>query len=393
MRHSITRPSTIFLLHIVACIVLMFLPFDTAIAGFDEGRAAYGRGDYATAFREYKAAADRGNARAQGWLGHMYQEGYGVPKDYRQAEYWYRTAADQGDASGQFGLGMMYFLGTGVQTDKQQAYFWWILASTRGGHEWVAFHRDNVEYDLTPAQRATVQAAARNWVPVVAGSNDSTTAPNPFAQRVATTTPTAPDTTGSGFAVAGNRLVTNAHVIEGCARVSLAGGRSAKVYAVDRRNDLALLEVNGLNTSATLRAGRLRQGDAVSVVGFPLAGVLASGAQVTSGNVSALAGMQNDSRFIQISAPVQPGNSGGPLVDASGNVVGVVVSKLNASKMAEITGDIPQNVNFAVSPLVLQGFLEANNVNYQSAPSTRNLSTADVTDIAKRYTFLVQCWK
>jgi len=193
--------------------------------------------------------------------------------------------------------------------------------------------------------------------------------------------------------LARDRLITNAHVVEGCARLSLADGRAAQVQALDPRSDLALLNVSGLATLATLRAGRLRQGDAVSVVGFPLNGVLASGAQVTAGNVSALAGMQNDSRFIQISAPVQPGNSGGPLVDASGNVVGVVVSKLNALKMAEITGDIPQNVNFAVSPLVLQGFLEANSVDYKAEPSTRNLSTADVAEQAKRYTFLVQCWK
>jgi uncharacterized protein len=103
--------------------------------------------------------------------------------------------------------------------------------------------------------------------------------------------------------------------------------------------------------------------------------------------------MQNDSRFIQISAPVQPGNSGGPLLDTSGNVVGVVVSKLNAQKIADATGDIPQNVNFAISPLVLQGFLEANSVDYQTAPSVRKLSTADVAEAAKRFTYLVECWK
>ena len=99
---------------------------------------------------------------------------------------------------------------------------------------------------------------------------------------------------------------------------------------MDTNNDLALLNTSINSVVATLSSGNLQQGDNINVVGYPLHGLLASGAQITSGNVSALAGLQNDSRFIQISAPVQPGNSGGPLVDASGNVVGVIVSKLNA---------------------------------------------------------------
>jgi V8-like Glu-specific endopeptidase len=198
--------------------------------------------------------------------------------------------------------------------------------------------------------------------------------------------------TGTAFGVSKNQFISNAHVVEGCKAVKV-GGVTSIVKAIDTKSDLALLNVLNSGNIAKLRAGRLRQGDAVTVVGYPLNGILATGAQVTAGNVSALAGMGNDSRFIQISAPVQPGNSGGPLVDSSGNVVGVVVSKLNALKMASITGDIPQNVNFAISPLVLQAFLEANSVDYLTAPSTKNLSTADVADVAKKYTSLVECYK
>ena len=171
------------------------------------------------------------------------------------------------------------------------------------------------------------------------------------------------------------------------------GGGIASVQSRDPRSDLALLSVARTASFAALGARRLRQGDAITVVGYPLHGLLATAAQVTIGNVSALAGIKNDSRFIQISAPVQPGNSGGPVVDSSGNVVGVVVSKLNAVKFAQQTGDIPQNVNFAVSPLALQGFLDANGASYQTAPSNKNFLTADVADIARKYTVLVECWK
>ena len=72
--------------------------------------------------------------------------------------------------------------------------------------------------------------------------------------------------------------------------------------------------------------------------------------------------MRDDSRFMQISAAVQPGNSGGPAVDEAGRLIGVVVAKLNALAIAMITGDIPQNVNFAIKVATLASFLEANGI-------------------------------
>ncbi len=102
----------------------------------------------------------------------------------------------------------------------------------------------------------------------------------------------------------------------------------------------------------------MRQGEDIVVYGFPLPGVLSSGGNVSTGNVTALTGLGDDSRFLQISAPVQPGNGGGPLLDRSGNVVGVVVSKLNALSVASATGDVPQNVNFAIKASVALAFLE-----------------------------------
>ncbi len=109
-------------------------------------------------------------------------------------------------------------------------------------------------------------------------------------------------------------------------------------------------------------------------VGFPLPGLLASEANVTTGTVSALAGIGNDTRFLQMTAPVQPGNSGGPLLDLEGRVVGVVVSKLDALKVASATGDIPQNVNFAIKAGVVRSFLDASGV----APGGRSRSRLTV---------------
>jgi S1-C subfamily serine protease len=129
------------------------------------------------------------------------------------------------------------------------------------------------------------------------------------------------------------------------------------------------------------------------VVGFPLRGLLAAEATVTSGEVSALAGLRNDNRHLTISAPVQPGNSGGPLLDSSGNLVGVIVSKLNAQQVAQVTGDIPQNVNFAIKSSVARNFLEANGVDFEVAASGETIPTADIADRARRFTYLVECMR
>jgi S1-C subfamily serine protease len=114
---------------------------------------------------------------------------------------------------------------------------------------------------------------------------------------------------------------------------------------------------------------------------------------VTGGAVSALAGLDNDSRFLQLTAPVQPGNSGGPLLDRSGHLVGVVSGKLNALAVAGIVGDIPQNVNFAIKETVVEAFLDAHAVSYGTSSARPALATADVADLARKFTVLVECWR
>jgi hypothetical protein len=130
----------------------------------------------------------------------------------------------------------------------------------------------------------------------------------------------------------------------------------------------------------------------VVAMGYPLSGLLATGAKLTVGNVSALAGLGDDSRFIQISAPVQPGNSGGPLLDTSGHLVGIVTQKLNVLRVAPLVGgDIAQNVNFALKTQVARTFLDSKGIAYQRAPSEQQLSPADVGEMARPFTVFVEC--
>lgn len=170
---------------------------------------------------------------------------------------------------------------------------------------------------------------------------------------------------GSGFFIAPKRLLTNAHVVEGCSTVTVAVGQAkaaGRVIAKDKTNDLALVDTDAKSeTMAKLRSG-VRLGEDVAAFGYPLNGFLATNGNFTRGGITATAGLRDDSSQLQISAPVQPGNSGGPLLDESGNVVGVVVSKLKVLQVAAITGDFPQNVNFAIKASVAQTFLETNRV-------------------------------
>jgi hypothetical protein len=127
------------------------------------------------------------------------------------------------------------------------------------------------------------------------------------------------------------------------------------------------------------------------VFGFPLSGSLTSGGNFTSGLVSGLRGFRDAAGAIQITAPVQPGNSGGPVIDGSGLVVGVVQAKLDALRTAIKTGDIPQNVNFAVSLDVLAEFLAKNKVPVRDAASSKPLDTASVAELAQGFTYRVVC--
>ena len=213
-----------------------------------------------------------------------------------------------------------------------------------------------------------------------------------------------PASSGTGFVVGAGRVLTNNHVAQGCAEMRLrtAGGRelTGTVAASDPQQDLALLTVQGgggsdLGPPLPFRSGpELRRGEGVVTYGFPLAGLLSSGPTLTTGEVSALAGLRDNPRQFQISAPVQPGNSGGPLLDRSGNVVGVVVSKLNAQRIARSTGDIPQNVNFAIKATEALDFLRRNGVQPRSAHSAGAPRGADeVGEVAHPSTVFLRCMR
>lgn len=215
-------------------------------------------------------------------------------------------------------------------------------------------------------------------------------------QAILATGPSGP-TTGTAFFIdAHGHMLTNAHVVETCKSVSvtLTDGDTAdaKIVAKDTQNDLALLvATTKVSQYARFAAAPPRQGDEVVVYGFPLPGALSTQGNLTTGIISALVGVRDDSRQFQISAPVQPGNSGGPLLDRNGAVIGVVSSKINALRVAAATGDVPQNVNFAIKANVVSNFLETNAMKFEQAPKGKLMDIADISERAKSYTYMITC--
>lgn len=204
---------------------------------------------------------------------------------------------------------------------------------------------------------------------------------------------------GTGFVVsASGHIVTNNHVIDGCSDLkgNLTGEATMvlRVVSADANNDLALLQPSStvaFKDFARIRDRSFHPGDSVVAIGFPYHGLLTSDFTVTTGIVSSLSGMLNDTRFLQISAPVQPGNSGGPLFDNSGQIVGVVTGKLPNLRIAAATGNIPENINFAIKTGALRDFLDNSVVPYQTAEPKGELKTTEIAGNARAYTMLISC--
>ena len=204
------------------------------------------------------------------------------------------------------------------------------------------------------------------------------------------------ESSGTGFFVSNDgHIVTNNHVIEGCKAIDVTpvGGRATSAYVVsrDKTNDLAIIKTTMPPTVLPAIRSQPRLGEPVYVFGFPLTGILATSGNFTTGTITAVSGMGDDTRFLQISAPVQPGNSGGPIIDKFGNVIGVVVAKLDALKLAALTKDIPQNVNFAIKSNITLNFLESNNLAANTSVKSRELPAEAIAELANLFTVRITC--
>jgi TPR repeat protein len=340
--------------------------------------------------------AKTGNPQAQTFIALMSQKGRGVPQDERQAARWLLRGAHQNENMAQLFLGRAFRDGNGVPQNYIQAYMWFNILAAGAlsdlGVKEARLERDELVHLMSTLQVAEAQNLANAWKP-----QWEQPVPDP-KQRIRGGTPELSSTATGFFVSVQGHIITNSHAVAGCTTLfvkNVSGRRKVSVLNADVKNDLALLTPFGVPVAVLpfSESPRLALGQRVVAVGYPLQGLLASSLSLTTGTISALAGLRDDSRQAQITAPVQPGNSGGPLLDESGNVVGVVSSKLDALAIAELVGDLPQNVNFAIKGAIARSFLESNAISYLTAPSSGPKANTAIAEKARKSVVIVECWK
>jgi S1-C subfamily serine protease len=229
--------------------------------------------------------------------------------------------------------------------------------------------------------------------------------------------PPSSGSTGSGFFVSKlGHIVTNEHVVRQCGSVTVGDNANKQVKAsvleTDKRNDLALLRISStqmasaetkslisklglklvpLASEGLFKSDDVELGEDVLVAGYPYGELFSNSIKVTKGIVSSNKGMGDDRGQFQMDAAVQPGNSGGPIYDENGNIVGVVVAQLNKLKVAKAIGSMPENVNFGIKASTVRQFLTSAGLPTKWSNRTERKSTKELAQIAKNQTVMVVC--
>ena len=201
---------------------------------------------------------------------------------------------------------------------------------------------------------------------------------------------------GTGFAISSNGIiVTNYHVIEGAKTIKVRGVNSdfnktynAKVLIVDKNNDLALIQIDDYSFSSigtipyTIKTKLANVGESIFALGYPLRAAMGDEIKLTNGIISSKTGFQGDITSYQVSAPIQPGNSGGPLFDSNGNAIGVINAKLT----------IAENASYAVKANYLVNLIELLNTppKIPTYNSLKEKNLAEQVEMIKKFVYIIE---
>ena len=204
---------------------------------------------------------------------------------------------------------------------------------------------------------------------------------------------------GTGFIVTGDGyFISNNHVVEICKELKTK--KAGKVYqvdiiATDKVNDLAIgkIDLSGLKYIPLSSEGGVL-GEEIIVSGYPLQGELSESVKITKGVISSLSGPGNNYAIMQIDAAVQPGNSGGPILNQYAEMVGVTVAKADTLYFLEKAGTLPENINFGIKVETVQAFVKGNNIQLSESTSSKSksFSSAEISKVAADSTIHLQCW-
>ncbi|WP_455626170.1 S1C family serine protease [Parabacteroides sp.] len=225
-------------------------------------------------------------------------------------------------------------------------------------------------------------------------ANTSIAGINPSSPSQNNTTPPINTWTGTGWALLNNYVVTNFHVVDGAKSISLKGvnddfvnSYTASIIATDKFNDLAILRLNNSSTNAPIpyavSTSTAEVGEEVFVLGYPLTSTMGDEIKLTTGVISSRTGFQGDVSIYQTSAPIQPGNSGGPLFNSQGDVIGIVSSKHKGA----------ENVGYAIKASYLKNLMESS-LSENILPQTNRYTNKNLSDLvktAKSFVYYITC--
>lgn len=346
---------------------------------FALGWQAYDAGRYEEAFHIWEGLAQKGDVRAQVNLGTMYDSGNGVGENPVLASQWYRQAAEQGNSGAQYNLAVMYSTGRGVALDLGQAVAWYrkaaeqdfsiaqydlgmLYASGAGvtkdkdlSVQWLYkaglnyLKENNTEGVLTVVDAISkidpdhdLATRLREKIPGTGDASPGKTAPGIFDNA----------SIGTAWPIAAGYVVTCNHVVaevETATLVTVSGREiAARVRLRDETNDIALLEVDEqdkLPAALPLARSQARLGAEVFTIGFPRLDVMGKTPKLSVGIISSINGLYDDPAAYQVTVPIQPGNSGGPVLNMKGEVVGLAASMLGIRDTASGNISMLQNIS------------------------------------------------
>ena len=201
---------------------------------------------------------------------------------------------------------------------------------------------------------------------------------------------------GTGFAISNQgHVITNYHVIKGCSDTKIHLDDkviSAKIINFDPRNDLALLKGEFIPQQILAFSNdKTNLLQDIYVAGFPFGKRISTSIKITKGIISSLTGIGNNYTNFQIDAAIQPGNSGGPILNNKGNVVGVAVAKLDLKYTHKNFGVFPENTNFGIKSSIVKSMLESENIEL-GAPNNKSISKVELGKNITQSTYYLSCW-